>query len=656
MNSVLIRFTDSFARRLRGLPRDVKRIILAATDFVMMPVAFWCAVVIKSESFSPEIIHTLWLYPLTAIIALPIFSYFGLHRMIVRFVSTSTLKAMAIAIVFSVTVFGLAANFLFNSNLSISLLLLYGIFAFIYLGGCRLMVRSLLRARFRSRERVGIYGAGEAGAQLAATLFSGESFLPMAFFDEKRSLQGSEVSGVTVYSPESLERVLSEQSITRLLLAVPSVSRRRRQEIINSLENIPVHVQIMPDLSDLVSGETRIDDFRDVEVNDLLDREAVPPNESLLRRCLADKVVMVTGAGGSIGSELSRQIVNHEPKAILLFENSELGLYNIEKEIRRLRHESGGDYEIFPLLGCVREKRRLTEIMTTFGVNTVYHAAAYKHVPVVEGNVISGVINNVFGTYQCAAAAISAGVEHFVLVSTDKAVNPTNVMGATKRLAELVLQALNERGSDTRFCMVRFGNVLASSGSVVLLFREQIRRGGPVTVTHPEIIRYFMTIPEAAQLVIQAGAMGQGGDVFLLDMGKPVKIDDLARRMVHLMGRTVLDDENPDGDIEIKYTGLRPAEKLFEELLIGDRVMGTEHAKIMRAQEKNLPWPVIETLLSRIESCAERSDIEGMLNVLSDAVEEYSRDHYIVDQVWNRRRSESPPVKVASVTTIKRRG
>ncbi len=655
MNSVLARSVGTLAQKLRDLPRDVKRLLILTADLIMMPAAFWCAAVLKTESFTPEVVSTLWLYPTTSLLALPVFTYFGLHRVIVRFVSTSTLKAILTAVLISVVAFSLLANVFLGVGLSIGLLCLYGIFASLFVAGSRFAVRGLLRSRDSSRIRVAIYGAGQAGAQLAASLMGSEKFRPVAFFDEMRSLHGSAANGLQVYSTDNLPQVVDELDISKILLALPSVSRRRRQEIIASLEHLPVHIKIMPELADLVSGATQIDDLRDVDVNDLLDRETVPPNESLLRQCLEHKVVMVTGAGGSIGSELCRQIVSKRPQKLILFENNELALYSIDQELNRAKQFMQADYEIIPLLGCVRDRARLKDIMSIYGVNTVYHAAAYKHVPVVEGNIISGTVNNVMGTYNCALAAIDANVERFVLVSTDKAVNPTNVMGATKRLAEIILQGLDERDSKTRFCMVRFGNVLASSGSVVLLFRKQIKYGGPVTVTHPEIIRYFMTIPEAAQLVIQAGAMGQGGDVFLLDMGKPVRIDDLARRMVHLMGRTVMDEENPDGDIEIRYSGLRPAEKLYEELLIGNRVMGTEHPKIMRAQEKSLPWEKIEKILQRIQHSAQTFDVEGMLNVLSVAVEEYSPDKYIVDQVWKARRHREVAAEVTPISSVKRK-
>ncbi|MFK8030829.1 MAG: polysaccharide biosynthesis protein [Gammaproteobacteria bacterium] len=655
MDLTNVRGLDALSASLKALPRKVKRLLIILADMVMMPIAFWCATVIKYETLVPEVLSPGWILLLTSLVALPVFAYLGLHRMIIRFVSATTLKTIFLAVAIAVIGFGLITNFAFGAQLTWSLLSLYGVFASIYLAGSRFVVRTLMRASGRSTDRVAIYGAGHAGAQLANALLSGDEFYPVAFFDENTSLHGSAINGLKVLSPEDLPEAVASLRLDKVLLALPSVSRRRRQDIIASLEYLPVHVKVIPELTDLVSGATQIDELRDVEVNDLLDREAVPPNESLLSRCIENKVVMVTGAGGSIGSELCRQIVNQNPRKVLLYENSELALYNIDQELKRVKQEADGQFEIVSLLGCVRDKMYLTDVMSTFGVNTVYHAAAFKHVPMVESNVVPGILNNVLGTYHCALAAIASRVDSFVLVSTDKAVNPTNVMGATKRMAEIVLQGLDEREEKTRFSIVRFGNVLASSGSVVILFRRQIEQGGPVTVTHPEIIRYFMTIPEAAQLVIQAGSMGLGGDVFLLDMGKPVKIDDLAKRMVHLMGRTVMDEENPDGDIEIKYTGLRPAEKLYEELLIGNRVMGTEHPKIMRAQEKSLPWSEIENLLQRIKSSSVTFDVEAMLGILKDAVSEYSRDKIIADQVWQRRRIREVAAGVTPISSVKRK-
>ncbi|MBT8444771.1 MAG: polysaccharide biosynthesis protein, partial [Gammaproteobacteria bacterium] len=431
---------------------------------------------------------------------------------------------------------------------------------------------------------------------------------------------------------------------------------RKRRQIIENLENIPVHVQTMPDIGDLVSGAAQVDEIRDVTVADLLGRDSVPPNDKLLDACIRGKCVAVTGAGGSIGSELCRQIAILRPKQLVLYEISEVALYHIERELRDIVKRDSLDVDVVGLLGSVQDTERMQSILATFKVETVYHAAAYKHVPMVEHNMVEGIHNNIFGTLHTARAAEDAGVETFVLISTDKAVSPVNVMGATKRMAELVLQGLHDRGSKTRFCMVRFGNVLASSGSVVPLFREQIRRGGPVTVTHPEIIRYFMTIPEAAQLVIQAGSMGKGGDVFVLDMGKPVRIEDLARRMIHLMGLTVRDEDDPDGDIAIEYMGLRPAEKLYEELLIGNNVMGTEHPMIMRAMEQNMSWSAVKDCLDELWEAASQFDCERAREVLLNNVDGYAPSNGIEDTIWRANNPDSDAAEApAKVTDLESR-
>ncbi|HEY1283634.1 MAG TPA: nucleoside-diphosphate sugar epimerase/dehydratase, partial [Steroidobacteraceae bacterium] len=426
-------------------------------------------------------------------------------------------------------------------------------------------------------------------------------------------------------------------------------SRRRRREILTSLEPLGIHVQSLPDLSDIIAGKASIDELHEVEVGDLLGRDPVPPNPQLFGSCIRGKCVMVTGAGGSIGSEICRQILRLAPRRLVLFEMSELALYNIQRELEELCAREGLTLEILPLLGNAHHRHRVREVIGTCGVQTIYHAAAYKHVPIVEHNIVEGIHNNVISTWYTAEAALESGVETFVLISTDKAVNPANVMGATKRLAELVLQALQERSTATRFCMVRFGNVLASSGSVVPLFREQIRRGGPVTVTHPDVIRYFMTIPEAAQLVIQAGSMAKGGDVFVLDMGRPVRIDDLARRMISLMGLTVRDATNPEGDIEIEYTGLRTAEKLFEELLIGTNVTGTDHPMIMRAMEHSLPWTRMQQLLNDLLVALASFDCRRALALLTESVAEYRAVHAISDYVWTRKAITPASAEVGKV-------
>jgi FlaA1/EpsC-like NDP-sugar epimerase len=435
-----------------------------------------------------------------------------------------------------------------------------------------------------------------------------------------------------------------------VLLAVPSASRRRRAEIIRKVEGLGVRIQTVPDLTDIASGKAKVDELREIDVADLLGRDPVPPNERLLDACIRGKVVMVTGAGGSIGSELCRQILRLGPTRLVLFEMSEVALYEIDRELRTILGDEGLSVDLVALLGSVHHKYRAREIMQAYGVQTVYHAAAYKHVPIVEQNVIDGIHNNVIGTWYTAEAALECGVETFVLISTDKAVNPTNVMGATKRLAEMVLQGLHHRGSRTRFCMVRFGNVLESSGSVVPLFRKQIRSGGPVTVTHADVIRYFMTIPEASQLVLQAGSMAEGGDVFVLDMGKPVRIYDLAQRMISLSGLTIRDDQNQDGDIEIRITGLRPAEKLYEELLIGTNVTGTAHPRIMRAMEHSLSWDQMQELLHDLIVAMGQFDVHCARELLLRGVREYQPAADVVDHVWCRReRDRQRQVKVTSI-------
>lgn len=644
------------ARRLTQLPRRSKRMIMITADAVMVPAALWAAFVLRTGQWLPAAATTWWLYVLAALVVVPVLGKLGLYRAVVRFMGPRVVTVVAYGVTLVTVCVTAAAFFFAPAPLPLSIAVIFWALAALYVGGSRFLVQGFLQAQHTRGERVAIYGAGGAGARLAAALVGGAEFLPVAFLDDSKALQGSVINGVEVFSPDDLPELIRELRIRRVLLALPSVSRRRRKRILTKLEGLPVRVQTMPNFSALIAGHARVDEIREVEVADLLGRDPVPPDERLLDACIRDKVVLVTGAGGSIGSELCRQIVQLGCRRLLLLEISELALYDINRELQQIAERDGRNVEIVPLLGSVHHRFRVTEIMTAFGVNTVYHAAAYKHVPVVEQNVVEGIYNNVFGTLHTAEAAIETGVETFVLVSTDKAVCPTNVMGATKRVAEMVLQGLHERSAGTRFCMVRFGNVLESSGSVVPLFREQIRRGGPVTVTHPEIIRYFMTIPEAAALVLQAGSLGRGGDVFVLDMGKPVKIDHLARRMIHLMGLTVLDDNNPDGDIEIQYTGLRPAEKLYEELLIGNKVMGTQHPMIMRAQEQALPWSEVRQLLDQLLDVARRFDCEQAREILRRAVVEYTPGAGIVDLVWVERSGQRSGAREASnVTPLTRR-
>jgi FlaA1/EpsC-like NDP-sugar epimerase len=603
-----------------------------------MPVAFWLALVLRRGSASAAFEITPWLYLSAALLPVGIFVLFGMYRAVFRFISRGALFAAAGGVLLSAMLIWLVDLAFIQSGISFRSVVIFGALALLYIGASRIFVRELLyfHRGGSKRERVAIYGAGAAGVQLARSLRDDGHYVPVAFLDSDPALQRSIVAGLKVFTPEDLPALIDRQRVSSVLLALPSCSRRRRQAILKSLEPYPVHVRTVPDIADIVAGHATVADVREVDANDLLGRDAVPPNAALLDACIREKIVMVSGAGGSIGSELCRQIIRLGPRRLLLLEMSEPALYHIERELKTIAGSQGIDVEIVALLGNAHHRNRVREIMQKYTVQTVYHAAAYKHVPIVEQNVIEGIHNNIFSTWYAAEAALECRVETFVLISTDKAVHPANVMGATKRFAELTLQALQERSTGTRFCMVRFGNVLESSGSVVPLFREQIRRGGPVTVTHRDVIRYFMTIPEASQLVLQAGAMARGGDVFVLDMGAPVRIEDLARRMIHLMGLSVRDEKNPEGDIEIVYTGLRPAEKLYEELLIGTNVTGTEHAMIMRATEPHVPWAQLSGVLDEMLEALDAFDCEYARNLLMRTVAEYRPESGIQDLVWLR--------------------
>jgi FlaA1/EpsC-like NDP-sugar epimerase len=643
-------------RRLIQLPRSLKRFVVLMTDGLLIALSVSAALLLVHPDTAASHGRRWILLPLAVAIALPVFAGQGLYRAVIRFIGTKLVLAAlrGVSIVTGVMIGAWLALGWDDPKTVLSIAPVFCAFLMLAVVGSRFFARLFLLRERTAGERVAIYGAGDAGARLVAALIGGKSFTPVVFLDDNHALQGSSINGVPICPPERLEELTRELGIQRVLLAMPSVSRRERQRIIDRLEKLPVRVQTIPDIADLVSGQARVDEIRDVDVADLLGRDPVPPNERLLGACIRGKSVMVTGAGGSIGSELCRQILRLGPTRLVLYEVSESALYTIEQELRLAKEKEGIDVEILALLGSVSHRERVRQALSAFAVQTVYHAAAYKHVPMVEHNMVEGIYNNVLGTWHAAEAAASTSVETFVLVSTDKAVCPVNVMGATKRFAELVLQGLAERGDTTRFCMVRFGNVLDSSGSVVPLFREQIRRGGPVTVTHPEIIRYFMTIPEAAQLVLQAGALSQGGDVFVLDMGKPVRIADLARRMIHLMGFSVQDDNNPDGDIAIEYTGLRPAEKLYEELLIGSNVMGTEHPMIMRAMEESMPWPRVSAYLEQLIAALRNFDCDRARELLRDCIGGYAPTNGVDDLVW-RRVAERPRTSAAVVTELNTR-
>jgi FlaA1/EpsC-like NDP-sugar epimerase len=602
-------------------------------DSLALPAALWTAATLRYGSISHPSVSG-WLYVAAVLASVPVFIRLGLYRAVVRFIGAQAASAIAIGVSVSTAVLATLDWVFLDRGVPAEIFGIYFALGLLYVGATRFGAREFLRIHSNTADPVIIYGAGSAGAQLSSSLAASAQYRPVAIIDDNPAIAGMRLCGLRVSEPAELPDLRRKKRAKLVFLALPSATRRRRAEIVELLSRQGFKVQTVPDLREIVSGEARLEEVRDIDVHDLLGRDPVPPNPSLLSACIRGKSVLVTGAGGSIGSELCRQIMELAPRRLVLLEVSELALYEIERELRALNQRLGGHIELVALLGNAHHKQRVREIMTSLGIQTVYHAAAYKHVPIVEHNMIEGIHNNIFATFNTAEAAMECRVETFVLISTDKAVNPTNVMGCTKRVAEMVLQGLQQRGTNTRFCMVRFGNVLESSGSVVPLFREQIREGGPVTVTHPDVIRYFMTIPEAAQLVIQAGSMGSGGDVFVLDMGSPVRIADLAKRMIQLAGYSVRDEHNPDGDIEIRFTGLRPAEKLFEELLIGKNVTGTEHPRILRAMEHSLTWDQMRNVLDDLAQCAVRFDCERAREVLLHAVPEYRPTDRVQDHVW----------------------
>ncbi len=656
-------------KRLLKLPRRIKRSLQLFVDLLLIWLALWLAFVVRLglEPRIDPLGEYLWLFIFAPLIAIPIFIRLGMYRAVMRYFGNDALITIAKAVSLS-TLFLALAIYWYQPTVLVprSLVLNYWWLSLLLIGGLRLLMRQYFmggwlsvkqQLPFMSRSdgllKVAVYGAGAAGNQLATALRAGRVMQPVAFVDDDDGIATRIIAGLQVYKPKHIQQMIEETGAQELLLAIPSASRARRREILEFLETFPLHVRSVPGYMDLATGRVKVEDIQEVDIADLLGRDAVPPRRDLFERCISGQSVMVTGAGGSIGAELCRQILGNSPALLILLDHSEFNLYSIHAELSaRIKRESLSA-RLVPVLGSIRNSARMADLMRIWAVDTVYHAAAYKHVPMVEHNVAEGLLNNVLGTLNTAQASIRSGVKNFVLISTDKAVRPTNVMGSTKRLAEMVLQALSCEAApllfsedsvaqirQTRFTMVRFGNVLGSSGSVIPLFHEQIRRGGPVTVTHPNITRYFMTIPEAAQLVIQAGAMGQGGDVFVLDMGQPVKIAELAEKMIHLSGLSVRSESNPHGDIAIEFTGLRPGEKLYEELLIGDNVSPTEHPMIMRANEEHLPWEQFKERLGELLAAVECDDYERVRQLLRETVNGYKPEGEIVDWIHVKRSVE----------------
>ena len=631
------------ANFLIALPRPVKRIVAVAVDGALCVLTVWAAFDLRFDAWTPWSSAHAVASLVSFVLAVTIFIGFGLYRAIFRYAGLPALITVLKAIGAYSVLYALVMTLISVPGIPRTVGVLQPLLLLIAITLSRVVARVWLGGIYRgilSRQnlpRVLIYGAGSAGRQLAAALKTSPELVVVGLLDDDDRLHGQVLNGLKIHNPADLVELVEKFRINQVFLAIPSVNRARRNEILELVRAAHVQVRTLPGVMDLAQGRVHVSDLRELEVEDLLGRDPVPPNPLMMGKNIANKVVMVTGAGGSIGSELCRQIVKAGPAILLLVELTEFALYAIHHELQQTLTESGNDATaLIPLLANVRDADRMSEILGTWKPNTVYHAAAYKHVPLVEHNPAEGIKNNVHGTMVTALQAARHGVSDFVLVSTDKAVRPTNVMGASKRLAEIVLQAIADQGDKTatRFSMVRFGNVLGSSGSVVPLFRKQIKDGGPITLTDERITRYFMTIPEAAQLVIQAGAMASGGDVFVLDMGEPVKIIDLARRMVELSGLSVRDEANPEGDIEIAVTGLRPGEKLYEELLIGDNPLPTSHKRIMKAHEEFLSWPALQAQLVFLNQALDANDVPMIRTQLKALVPGYQPDGEVVDWVW----------------------
>ena len=620
------------------MSRHYKRLLMVAADLVALPLALWSGFALRLSDWWPQsyLSEAWWLFLATPLAGVYIFMRLGLYRAVVRFMGAQAIWAVAKGVLL-LALFLWSLAYVFSIEpFPRSIPINFALAALVYVGGSRLLVRHYYHwvlKHYVNKDAVLIYGAGGAGIQLATALSDGREYYPVGYVDDDQSLWGATIKGLTVYSPFDIKVLVKTSGVKHILLAVPQATNKERQKILEHLEGINIHVQTIPSMPELLDGKASIEQLREVDIEELLGRDPIPPLPGLLDKCIKGKVVLVTGAGGSIGSELCRQVVEQRPKALILFERNEFGLYQIEQELSALIELKKLPIHLYALLGSVTDRSRVSRALKHFSVNTIYHAAAYKHVPMVEHNVAEGVTNNIFGTQVVAEEAAKANVNHFILVSTDKAVRPTNVMGASKRFAELILQYLATTQSKTVFSMVRFGNVLGSSGSVVPLFRKQIKAGGPVTVTHKEITRFFMTIPEAACLVIQAGSMAKGGDVFVLDMGESIKVVDLAKRMIQLSGLELKSPENPYGDIEIQFTGLRPAEKLYEELLVGDDVVGTDHGKILRANEIKLSQEDVYGYLKEMAAAVEKGDSDSLKAVLTRAICGYQAHKRTVDHL-----------------------
>ncbi|MEZ9576833.1 MULTISPECIES: polysaccharide biosynthesis protein [unclassified Vibrio] len=613
-------------RSILNTKRKNKRLISVGYDIFAIALSIYLAIALRLGTYTFELGLDEWV-TLVLTISITIFSFakLGMYRAVLRYMMFPAVGNIFLAVFISSLTL-VISGFFFHTFIPRSVPFIYAGLAILTLGGPRIMIRSVYDQMIkRKKPNVFIYGAGATGRELVYALIHGDEYNPVILLDDDPSKRGNILFGLKVHHPSEFEHLQSLYQPVKLLLAINNINKGKRLRLVEKLSDWPIAIQSVPSVEDIAAGKATATEIKDLDVADLLGRAPITPDSELLAKNIHNKSVMVTGAGGSIGSELCRQIIAQQPKILVLFELNEYNLYKIEQELLSTKKNLKSKTRIIAALGSVQRQNRLEKLIASYQVQTLYHAAAYKHVPLVEDNIVEGIRNNVFGTLACAKAAIECKVENFTLISTDKAVRPTNIMGASKRMAELVLQALADKNTNTTFTMVRFGNVLGSSGSVVPLFKKQIKAGGPLTVTHPDIIRYFMLIPEAAQLVIQAGTMGNNGQVFVLDMGEPVKILDLAKRMIHLMGmKENIKGNTQEGDIEIRFTGLRPGEKLYEELLIGENVEGTRHEKIMTARESKLDWPEMLVLLNELDLCCHDFNVKCIKKILLEAPTGYS--------------------------------
>lgn len=604
----------------RANSQNIKALLVL--DFILLPLALFTSIMLRlGGEWDHKLNHDLWVFVLLPLWTIPIFVHLGLYRAVIRYLDEKIVVIVLYGVSISVLILVCAIHFLRMDAFPKTSIIIFWVFALAYIGGTRLFLRGIMRrTNQQNKKNVIIYGAGDAGIQLCLTLQNGNEYNPVVFLDDDRTKVGNTIKGITVYRPRDLYTLIEDYEVDQILLAIPSATHAKRNQIIKYLEQFSIKIKTLPGVSELIDGRVTVNDIVEVDIEDLLGREEIPADYELVSKNIKNKVVMVTGAGGSIGSELTRQIAILKPKKLIIIDMSEFALYTISQEIIA----KFPNLEKIDVLGSVASNHLVNDVIVKHNVNTIYHAAAYKHVPIVEHSPIVGIKNNVMGTYVIAKAAITHNVDNVVLISTDKAVRPSNIMGASKRLAEMILQAFNTQSTHTVFTMVRFGNVLGSSGSVVPLFREQIKNGGPITVTHPDIIRYFMTIPEAVALVIQAGNMAHGGEVFVLDMGSPIKIVDLARQMIHLSGLKIKDGLYSQGDIEIVFTGLRPGEKLYEELLIGDNPESTGHPRIMCAKEKYLEYNELVEKVNILEKALYEHQLQEAVDILKALVPEYN--------------------------------